>query len=95
MKRLLVVLVFFFAGCAPYKPLPDAGTAKDAGEDATKEAAACVPDGVVCNATSVCCISSSICNINTGLCQTACAGIGAICSSNAQCCSGICNGQCE
>jgi hypothetical protein len=98
MKRLLVVVfVFFFAGCAPYKPTSDAGTPKDAGGEAgTKEAGACVPDFQACNATSsVCCISTSVCNINTGVCQTVCAGIGSVCGSNADCCSGICNGTCE
>ena len=97
MHRLLVVFVFFFAGCAPYKPLPpsDSGTPQDAGEAGTKEAGVCVPDFQACNATSVCCIASSICNINTGVCQTVCQGIGAVCSTNGQCCSGICNGTCE
>ena len=95
MHRLLVAFAcFFFAGCAPYKPLPpsDSGAPQDTG---AKEAAACVPDFQACNSTSVCCISSSICNINTGVCQTVCEGIGSVCSDNAQCCSGVCNGTCE
>ena len=97
VRRPLVVFVFFFAGCAPYKPTSDAGTTKDASAtDAPTEAAVvCVPDGVQCTSTSVCCIQSSVCNINTGLCQVACAGIGTVCTTNGQCCSGICNGTCE
>lgn len=97
MQRLLVVFVFFFAGCAPYKPVPknDSGTQDSGGSDAAKEAGACVPDFSACNASSVCCISSSVCNINTGVCQTVCAGIGSLCNNNGDCCSGICNGTCE
>ena len=96
MPRLLVAFVsFFFAGCAPYKPLPDSGTPQDAAaSDAAKEAATCVPDFQACTAASVCCSLTSSCNVNAGVCET-CEKIGAICSSNSQCCSGICNGTCE
>ena len=90
-KRILFVALVLVA-CAPYKPVPtDSGTPKDA----AKEATACVPDGQPCNGTEPCCIQSSVCNINTGICQTACVGIGNLCTVNGDCCSGICNGTCQ
>jgi len=98
VKRFVVIIPFFFvAGCAPHKPTSDAGTTQDAASDSpAKEAAACVPDFQGCTpGSSVCCVSTSVCNINTGVCQTVCEQIGAICTTNSQCCSGICNGTCE
>lgn len=87
-----LVLAVLLAACAPYKPVPtDSGTP----QDAAKEATACVIDGQPCNGSVPCCVQSSVCNPATLVCQKACVGIGSLCSSNGDCCSGICAGTCQ
>lgn len=91
VRYLLALLALPMVGCTTIVDTDAGGT--DAGGDVSS---ACVGDFQPCNLYSPpCCNLTYVCNGSTGICQAACESVNAVCSDNAQCCSGICNGTCQ
>jgi hypothetical protein len=89
-----VLLLSFLVACSPYKPGADAGSPEDAAADADASTP-CVPDYAACTPASKCCTPGNVCNASTHVCQVNCTPINGLCTDNANCCSGICNGTCQ
>ena len=71
------------------------GSKKLAVRCSTPAAASCTADGQTCDGLSQCC-SGLVCSDDSGYCQSGCLDDGqAFCSSNSDCCSGLCtDGTC-